>query len=146
MRQAVHNRDSTEETTVENGQSEGMQETKTRTLLIVDDHASFRSFASSMLSVEGFEVTGEAADGESALIEAERLRPDVVLLDVGLPGIDGFEVAQRLAAAESPPKVVLTSSRDASDYGTQLADCPVSGFIPKRELSGDALAALASAV
>lgn len=123
-----------------------MQETITRTLLIVDDHASFRTFARSMLSNEGFEVTGEAADGESALVEAERLRPQVVLLDVQLPGIDGFEVAQRLAQAEDPPKVVLTSSRDASDYGTRLANSPVSGFLPKRELSGDALAALASAV
>ncbi len=116
----------------------------TRTLLIVDDHASFRSFARSMLSAEGFEVTGEAEDGESALVEAERLHPDVVLLDVGLPGIDGFEVAQRLAQAEEPPRVVLTSSRDASDYGTRLARSSASGFIPKRDLSGAALAALAS--
>ena len=117
----------------------------TRTLLIVDDHANFRSFARAMLSAEGFEVKGEAADGESALSEAIRLRPEVVLLDVQLPGIDGFEVANRLAQTDEPPKVVLTSSREASDYGSRLTNAPVVGFIPKRDLSGEALAALASA-
>lgn len=120
-----------------------MPTTSTRTLLIADDHASFRSFARLMLSAEGFEVTGEAADGDSALAEARRLRPDVVLLDVQLgSGIDGFEVAQRLAEADNPPKVVLTSSREASDYGSRLADSAISGFIPKRDLSGDRLEAL----
>jgi DNA-binding NarL/FixJ family response regulator len=117
-----------------------MPNSPSRTLLIVDDHASFRSFAKAMLEAEGFEVTGEASDGESALEEAARLHPDVVLLDVQLgDGIDGFEVAHRLAAEPEAPVVVLTSSRDASDYGTRLADSPVKGFIPKRELSGEAL-------
>ena len=92
-----------------------------------------------MLSAEGFEVTGEAADGESALVEAERLHPEVVLLDVQLPGIDGFEVARDSPRPSDPPEVVLTSSRDASEYGTRLAESPVCGFIPKHELSGDAL-------
>lgn len=110
-----------------------------RTLVIVDDHESFRSFAKALLTAEGFEVTGEAADGESAIEEVARLHPDVVLLDVQLPGIDGFEVAKRLAEDPEAPVVVLTSSRDASDYGTKLAESPVSGFIPKRDLSGDAL-------
>lgn len=113
--------------------------------MIVDDHASFRSFAKSLLAADGYEVTGEAADGESALEEVARLHPDVVLLDVQLgAGIDGFEVAQRLAAEPGAPVVVLTSSREASDYGQRLADSPVTGFIPKRELSGDALDELTS--
>jgi DNA-binding NarL/FixJ family response regulator len=114
----------------------------TRTLLIVDDHESFRSFARTLLSAEGFDVAGEAADGESALDAIERHRPDVVLLDIGLPGIDGFEVADRLAASPDGPRVVLTSSREASDYGTRLTESSASGFLPKRELSGDALAAI----
>lgn len=121
-----------------------MPMTVTRTLLIVDDHESFRNFARGLLDAEGFDVTGEAGDGESALAEVERLRPDVVLLDVQLPGIDGFEVARRLAERSDAPEVVLTSSRDATDYGSRLDDSPVRGFIPKRELSGAALAALVS--
>ncbi len=112
----------------------------TTTLVIVDDHASFRSFAKSLLTADGYEVTGEAEDGESALEEVARVHPDVVLLDVQLgSGIDGFEVARRLAEEPEAPVVILTSSREASDYGQRLADSPVGGFIPKRELSGDAL-------
>jgi DNA-binding NarL/FixJ family response regulator len=114
----------------------------TSSLLIVDDHADFRGLVSSLLVADGFDVTGEVGDGESVFAEVDRLHPDVVLLDVNLPGIDGFEVAQRLAAGDDPPQVVLTSSRLASDYGQRVERAPVRGFIPKHELSGAALAAL----
>lgn len=115
----------------------------TRTLLIVDDHASFRTFVRSFLDGEEFKVTGEAGDGSTALEEAARLEPQVVLLDVQLgDGPDGFEVADRLAASPYPPQVVLTSSRKASDYGSRLTMAPVSGFLPKNELSTDNLTAL----
>ena len=114
-------------------------------LLIVDDLPEFRSFARELLSADGFEVAGEAEDGESAVAAAETLHPDVVLLDVQLPGIDGFEVARRLAALANPPRVVLTSSRQARDYGSKLAGSPVLGFIPKQDLSGEALHALVDA-
>ena len=110
-------------------------------LLIVDDHDGFRRFARQLLTADGFDVTGDAPDGESALEAVGRLHPDVVLLDVQLPGIDGFEVAQRLAEGPDAPVVVLTSIRDASDYGTRLQAAPVSGFLPKQELSGTALCA-----
>jgi DNA-binding NarL/FixJ family response regulator len=112
------------------------------TLLIVDDHEAFRSFARTKLTGEGFEVSGEAGDGESALEAVREQRPDVVLLDVQLPGIDGFEVAERLAATADPPAVVMTSTRDASDYGARLRRAPVSGFLPKHSLSGAAVSAL----
>lgn len=114
------------------------------TLLIVDDHAGFRSFAHAMLEGEGFEVAGEAADGESALAAVDELHPDVVLVDVQMPGIDGFEVARRLAGGSGQhPHVVLTSSREAADFGTRLAESPgIRGFIAKKELSGAALAEL----
>jgi DNA-binding NarL/FixJ family response regulator len=104
------------------------------TILIVDDHPSFRSVARMLLESEGYEVVGEAPDGEAALTLAAELRPDVVLLDLGLPGIDGFEVARRLPAG---PAIVLVSSRDARDIGP-LSE-PVKGFIAKGELTGDAL-------
>jgi DNA-binding NarL/FixJ family response regulator len=113
-----------------------------RTLFIVDDHEPFRTFARSMLSAEGFDVTGEAADGESAISAVESLSPDIVLLDIQLPGMDGFEVAAKLADLPRVPRIVLTSSRDASDYGRRITEAPVRGFITKRELSGDGLEAL----
>jgi DNA-binding NarL/FixJ family response regulator len=111
-------------------------------LLIVDDHDGFRRFARTLLTDDGFDVTGDAADGESALEAVGTLHPDVVLLDVQLPGIDGFQVARALAERPDAPQVVLTSSREASDYGSRLYDAPVCGFLPKQELSGAALSAV----
>lgn len=116
--------------------------TVSRSVLIVDDHAEFRCLARALLKAEGFDVIGEAADGESALTEVERLRPALVLLDIQLPDLDGFEVAARLAETPNPPAVVLTSSRTVSAYRHRLAECDVRGFIAKSELSGQALAAL----
>jgi DNA-binding NarL/FixJ family response regulator len=113
-----------------------------QTVLIVDDHAEFRSLARALLEADGFAVLGEAADGESALATAAILRPELILLDIQLPDVDGFEVAARLAALADPPAVVLTSSRSASSYRRRLAESSVIGFISKGELSGEALAAL----
>jgi CheY-like chemotaxis protein len=96
-----------------------------------------------MLEASGYSVVGEAADGETALDAVRELAPDLVLLDVQLPGIDGFEVAARLRAAGAAPTVVLTSSRDRADFGDTLAESPARGFIAKGELSGATLAELA---
>jgi CheY-like chemotaxis protein len=97
-----------------------------------------------LLEAEGYSVIGEAEDGLSALRAVEELRPDVVLLDVQLPDIDGIEVASRLTASSngSGPAIVLTSSRDLADLGPVRDRCDVRGFIPKAELSGAALEAL----
>jgi DNA-binding NarL/FixJ family response regulator len=114
------------------------------TVLIVDDHAGFRHAARALLEADGFEVVGESATGTEGLEAVARLRPDLVLLDVGLPDIDGIEVAGRLNACPDSPAVVLTSSRDVSDYPPQLETCGARGFIAKAELSGPALAALAA--
>ena len=111
-------------------------------MLIVDDHADFRESASALLEAEGFAVVGEAADGAAALAEVERLRPEVVLLDIQLPDLDGFAVADRLAAAPDPPAIILISGREAAAYGPRLGVTSARGFIPKQELSGAALAAL----
>jgi DNA-binding NarL/FixJ family response regulator len=114
-----------------------------KTVLIVDDHPSFRASARRMLEAEGYEVVGEAEDGVGALAAAATLRPDLVLLDVRLPDIDGFEVAQTLMDARgSEPQVVLTSSHDTTDLAEAIDASGAHGFIPKAELSGTALAAL----
>src|SRR6476661_3620441 len=99
-----------------------------RTVLIVDDHASFRRVARRLLELHGYEVVGEAPDGESALEAARRLRPDLVLLDVQLPGIDGFQVAARLTANGDAPAIVMVSSRDAEDFGDLVARSGARGF------------------
>lgn len=111
-------------------------------VLIVDDHPSFRTGARRMLEAGGYSVIGEAADGEAALEAVRELGPDLVLLDVQLPDIDGFEVAARLRDSGATATVVLTSSRDRADFGDALAESPAVGFIAKGELSGATLAEL----
>jgi DNA-binding NarL/FixJ family response regulator len=112
------------------------------TVLIVDDHAAFRTAARALLEAEGFDVIGEATDGAAAVEAVATLMPEIVLLDIQLPGLDGLAVAEQLAAAPDPPAVVLISSRDAAAYGARLREAPARGFIPKSGLSGEALAAL----
>jgi DNA-binding NarL/FixJ family response regulator len=112
------------------------------TVFVVDDHAEFRESARALLEAEGFEVVGEAADAGEALAAVALVRPEIVLVDVQLPDIDGFAVAERLAAAADPPAVVLTSGRDARSFGARLAAGPARGFIAKRDLSGAALTEL----
>ncbi len=113
-----------------------------RTVLIVDDHRSFREAARRVLGAAGLEVIGEAADGESALEAVRALRPDVVLLDVQLPGIDGFEVAARLDANGDAPAIVMTSSREGEDFGPLVERSGARGFVHKADLSGAAIEAL----
>jgi DNA-binding NarL/FixJ family response regulator len=116
-------------------------ETVVVTVLIVDDHPSFRASARTLLEAEGYEIVGEAENGETAVDAARELHPDLVLLDVQLPGIDGFHVADQLRKLEDPPIVILTSSRDGADYGPCIGMCGARGFVPKADLSGAAIAA-----
>jgi DNA-binding NarL/FixJ family response regulator len=104
-------------------------------VLIVDDHPSFRAFARDLLESEGFVVVGESEDGDSGLRSALSLRPDVVLMDVQLPDLSGFEVTRRLLT-RIDAKVVLVSTRDESDYGDDIESSGAVGFVPKAELSG----------
>jgi DNA-binding NarL/FixJ family response regulator len=108
-------------------------------VLIVDDHTGFRSRARRLLEAEGWRVVGEAADGAEALRAVADLEPEVVLLDVHLPDTNGLAIAGELRGG---PAVVLTSSRDASDFADRLAGTGACGFVPKAELSGEALSAL----
>jgi DNA-binding NarL/FixJ family response regulator len=111
-------------------------------LLLVDDHEDFRRAARRMLECAGFEVVGEAAGGHEALRLAATLRPDVVLLDVQLPDLNGLEVAERIDGWREGPGVVLISSREASVYGGRLSRSSARGFLTKAQLSGEALVAM----
>jgi len=112
------------------------------TILIVDDDPRFRAQARDVLEADGFVVIGEAVDGASGLEAAQTVRPEFVLLDIGLPDVEGFEVAKALSVDGPPPWVVLTSSRDARAYGRRLTNGHALGFIPKERISGPAIRAL----
>jgi DNA-binding NarL/FixJ family response regulator len=111
-------------------------------VLIVDDHATFRATARLLLESEGFEVLGEADNGHTAIEKAAALSPDLVLLDVQLPDIDGFQVSRRVTEVDGAPMVILVSSRDVADYGPLVAASGACGFVTKAELSGERLKAL----
>ena len=110
------------------------------TVLIVDDHAGFRSLARELLEGQGVRVVGEAEDAQSAVAATAALHPTVVLLDVHLPESDGFAVAQLLAALPGPPVVILISSRPVEELRRRMTVAPVVGFIPKSELSATTIA------
>jgi DNA-binding NarL/FixJ family response regulator len=111
-------------------------------VLIVDDHAGFRRMARAFAVAQGMSVVGESATGAAGLLDARALQPDLVLLDVNLPDLDGFAVAGALAGDDAPPRVVLVSTRTAADYGERLREAPVAGFISKPDLSRAALTAV----
>jgi DNA-binding NarL/FixJ family response regulator len=111
-------------------------------VLIVDDHEGFRQQARALLEAEGLVVVGEAGTGAEALAAAAALDPELVLLDVQLPDLDGFEVARRLKSVNGAIDVVLTSSRERSDYGPLIVESPARGFVAKSELSRGAIADL----
>jgi DNA-binding NarL/FixJ family response regulator len=113
-------------------------------VLIVDDHARFRRTARRALARDGWTIVGEAADGEEALLSVRALEPDVVVIDVGLPGMSGLEVARRIRDEMPPLLVVVISTRDSADYHELAVANGARAFLPKAELSGAALAALVS--
>ena len=115
-----------------------------QTVLIVDDHPGFRSAARALLEDAGFEIVGEAGDGSSAIAAARELRPEIVLLDIQLPDLDGFAVAERLDEEGLPAAIVLTSSRSIASYRRRLAAHPSWPFVAKSDLSGATLAAAAA--
>ncbi len=114
-----------------------------RTVLIVDDHPSFRASARAMLESDGFVVVGEASDGAAALAAVEALEPDVVVLDIQLPDMTGFDVCAEIERRDgTPPDIILVSSRDVADYGELISSSCACVFVAKGDLSGDLVAAL----
>lgn len=117
-----------------------------RRVLLVDDNSDFRRAARQLLERHGFAVVAEADTGIGGIERAQEHRPDLVLVDVQLPDIDGFEVADHLSQLGVPPAVILTSSLDGADFGALVAGSSALGFLPKAELSASAIQALLAPV
>jgi DNA-binding NarL/FixJ family response regulator len=104
-------------------------------VLTVDDHPPFRDAARAVVAATpGFEPLAEVATGEDALALLDRLRPDLVLLDVGLPGIDGLETCRRLAEAPRAPLVVLISADDDPGLRETAREHGAAAFFAKQDL------------
>lgn len=95
-----------------------------------------------MLEGEGYSVVGEAGDAGEALRAVHELHPDVILLDVRLPGLDGIAIARRITGRPDAPAVILISSREVDEWGAAVGDAGARGFISKGDLSGPAIEAL----
>jgi len=111
----------------------------TPTVLIVDDHAAFRAGVRALLEADGYDVVGEAPTGQAGLDAAVRLRPDIVLLDVRLPDMDGFAVAGRLTSDACACAVIVTSSSDDPLYPERAQSSGARGFVAKHDVCGAAL-------
>jgi DNA-binding NarL/FixJ family response regulator len=111
-------------------------------VLIVDDQAPFREVARTVVELtDGFEVAGEAEDGEAAVAAARHLRPELVLMDVNLPGIDGLEATRRILRETGDVVVLMLSTYEADEYAPQAAEAGAAAYIPKSEFEPDRLAA-----
>ena len=109
-------------------------------VLIVDDQEPFRLAARMVVDVtDGFEVVGEAETGEDSVVMAAELRPDLILMDVNLPGIDGLEATRRILAAHGPPVVLLLSTYEEAEYAPRAAECGAAAYIPKAVFGPDRL-------
>ncbi len=116
-------------------------------VLIVDDQAPFRDASRMVVEMtDGFEVAGEAMNGEEAVRLNEELRPDLVLMDVQMPGINGLEATRRITSSAHAPPVVVMSTHESGDYSQTSLDAGAFAFIPKAEFSMDALEAVWSAI
>ncbi len=109
-------------------------------VLIVDDQEPFRMAARAVVeATDGFEVAGESETGEAAVEAAGRLDPDLILMDVNLPGIDGLEATRRILAARRSVVVLLVSTYEVEEYGPRAAECGAAAYIPKSEFDPDRL-------
>jgi DNA-binding NarL/FixJ family response regulator len=109
-------------------------------VLICDDQEAFRAAAREVVNAtKGFEVVGEARTGEDSVLAAGRLHPDLVLMDVQLPGIDGLEASRQIKAAHPEVAVLLLSTYDPEDFAARIATSGAIAFIPKAAFGPDGL-------
>jgi DNA-binding NarL/FixJ family response regulator len=112
-------------------------------VLVVDDHEAFRRVAAAVVeATDGFVVAGSVGTGEESLIAAAAVHPDLVLMDVNLPGLDGLDATRRLRSAANPPVVILLSTYDEDDFGAQAAESGAAAYIAKSAFGTERLAAV----
>ena len=120
--------------------------TRTVRVLIIDDQEPFRSAAKMVVELtDGFEVAGEAGSGEDGLAMFDDLAPDLVLMDIKMPGMDGLEATSRIIAGDPNARVVVLSTYEADEFQERAIEVGAIAFISKSDFGPDALAAVWSA-
>jgi DNA-binding NarL/FixJ family response regulator len=109
-------------------------------VVVVDDYEPFRRAASGVVDcLDGFRVVGSVSSAEESLRAVAALAPDLVLMDVNLPGVDGLEATRRIRALDEAPVVLLVSTHDPDDLGEDLLGCGAAGFLAKSTFDADRL-------
>jgi DNA-binding NarL/FixJ family response regulator len=117
------------------------QERRSVRVLIVDDQQPFRLAARMVVeATDGFEVIGEAETGEDGVAQANGLEPDLVLMDVNLPGINGLEATRQILRGSNRTVILLLSTYEEAEYGPRAAECGAAAYIPKSSFGPDRLA------
>ena len=112
-------------------------------VLIVDDHAIMRDGIRALLSVnDDIEVVGEASEGKEALKKVEQLKPDVIVMDIAMPGMDGMEATRQMVKANSRVKVLILTQHDNKEYILSAIKAGATGFVPKRAMGSELVSAI----
>jgi DNA-binding NarL/FixJ family response regulator len=110
-------------------------------VLIVDDQEPFRAVARMVVELtDGFDVVGEAATGEDSIMSARVLKPDLILMDMNLPGISGLEATKQILAGPAPPVVLVLSTYEPEEYAPRAAGVGAAAYIPKSVFDPEVLA------
>jgi DNA-binding NarL/FixJ family response regulator len=112
-------------------------------ILLVDDFEPFRSFTASTLRNEpGFQIVGEALDGQEAVQKAQELKPDLIVLDIGLPKLNGIEAARQIRSVSLDSKILFLTGNDYPQIVREALDAGAHGYVVKRDASGELLGAV----
>ena len=116
----------------------GFQRVNSVKVLIADDHAMMRDGIRALLGIQAdMEIIGEAADGREAVNRALELRPDVVVMDIGMPGLDGLEATRRITKKLPAAKILVLTQHDNREYVLTAIKAGASGYVPKRALGSE---------
>jgi len=112
-------------------------------ILVVDDHAVLRDGIRALLGLhDDIEVVGEASEGKEAVGKAQELMPDVVIMDIAMPGMDGLEATRRIKKKHPKMKVLVLSQHDNKEYILSVIKAGASGYVPKRALGSELVSAI----